>query len=268
MGTDAGSVTAVLAFALISVVQPASGEVSSALIATPSTPDQQILVHPSDNLSAVVAHASPGDVLLLADGVYQPGVVVAIDKNLTIAAQTDGRAVIDGQSKHRVFYTSSYGVVHLKGLNITAGSEHVASGGGVLVDGMSTVILDTCHIYGNFAAYGGGVASTDRGSLHVAHSRIYSNQGEFGGGGVNLNTYGTTHFTHTDIYSNEASAFDGGGVSVQCAKGGVTFDACSITSNRASTRGGGIYLDAATRPKLHKSEVTNNKPDNCYGFKC
>ena len=76
---------------------------------------KQILVHPSDNLSAVVAHASPGDVLLLADGVYQPGAVVEIDKNITIAAQNDGRAVIDGQKKHRVIHASQHGVVTLKG---------------------------------------------------------------------------------------------------------------------------------------------------------
>ena len=107
--------------ALMALVPLASGGSVGALTrATSHSPSQVILVHPSDNLSVVVSYASPGDTLLLADGVYQPGVEVVIDKNLTIAAQTNGRAVLDGQRQHRVLTVKS-GTVSLKGLNITGG---------------------------------------------------------------------------------------------------------------------------------------------------
>jgi hypothetical protein len=42
----------------------------------------------SDNLSAVVSYAiSPGGVLFLANSLYQPGVAIVIDKNITITTQ-------------------------------------------------------------------------------------------------------------------------------------------------------------------------------------
>ena len=124
MGPDASPVRALLAFASISFARLASGGFSSALTmpATSQSPSQVILVHPSDNLSAVLMYASPGDVLLLANGRYQPGVAVVIDKNITIAAQNVGQAVLDGQKSHTVIQISS-GTVALKGLNITNGTS-------------------------------------------------------------------------------------------------------------------------------------------------
>ena len=122
MGEGALPVTAMLAFAMISFARLASGGFSSALTTrdTSQSPSRVILVHPSDNLSAVLEYASPGDTLLLANGRYHPGVTVVIDKNITIAAQNVGQAVLDGQNNHGVIEID-YGTVDLKGLNITGG---------------------------------------------------------------------------------------------------------------------------------------------------
>ena len=126
MGATALPITAMLAFAMISFARLASGGFSSMLTmrATSQSPSQVSLVHPGDNLNAVLEDASPGDVLLLANGQYQPGVTVFIDKNITIAAQNVGQAVLDGQKDHRVIEIFS-GTVSLKGLNITGGFTEV-----------------------------------------------------------------------------------------------------------------------------------------------
>ena len=69
--------------------------------------------------------------LLLANGVYKPDATDAsalvIGKNITIAAQQTGQAVLDGQGKRRVLEITN-GHVLLKGLNITNGyTEDVSS---------------------------------------------------------------------------------------------------------------------------------------------
>jgi hypothetical protein len=92
---------------------------------------QVILVHPSDDLVSVLSYAAAGDVLLLANGVYKPEATDAsalvIGKNITIAAQQTGQAVLDGQGKRRVLEITN-GHVLLKGLNITNGyTEDVSS---------------------------------------------------------------------------------------------------------------------------------------------
>eukprot|EP00966_Prymnesium_polylepis_P195746 4536982-Prymnesium_polylepis.1 len=69
-------------------------------------PYQVILVHPSDDLVSVLSYASSGDVLLLASGVYKPAATgdfgLQINKNITIAAQQTGQAVLDGQKQRGV----------------------------------------------------------------------------------------------------------------------------------------------------------------------
>ena len=91
---------------------------------------QVILVHPSDDLVSVLSYAAAGDVLLLANGVYKPEATDAsalvIGKNITIAAQQTGQAVLDGQGKRRVLEITN-GHVLLKGLNITNGNGDVNS---------------------------------------------------------------------------------------------------------------------------------------------
>merc|ERR1719201_2180958 len=68
------------------------------------------LIHPSDNLRAILASASEGDVIELADGVYTtdgiapetgrkivPGDwMFQINKAVTVVAQNPGRVVLDG----------------------------------------------------------------------------------------------------------------------------------------------------------------------------
>lgn len=239
-------------------------------------------VDPSHNLSLVLAHASPGDTLLLADGVYQPGVTLIINKNITIAAQTLGGAVIDGQGQHAVIELYSprspggkayLGTVALKGLNITGGLR--MNGGGINVFIADDLHIDHCNIYGNQAENGGAgiYISSTWGSTHVtiSNTNIFSNHGfthgRYGGGMV-VENGAIVDVSNTNIFSN-VGAFGGGGVYIQ--SGTFNCESCNIYNNTALwAGGGGVLVDAnAYKPKVKlddKSSVHNNHPDNCIGW--
>ena len=82
-------------------------------------------VGPTDDLVSVLAAASAGDEIVLADGTYTPTAdgenALVINKDITIRAQNHGQAVLDGQDSRRVIKIES-GTVALEGLTITRGS--------------------------------------------------------------------------------------------------------------------------------------------------
>jgi hypothetical protein len=98
------------------------------------------------------------------------------------------------------------------------------SGGGVYVVG--TVILSSCTITGNTAAYGGGVYIS--GTVTITSSSIYGNTATNWGGGVFVSS-GTVMITSSSIHGNTAS--NGGGVYVQ--GGTVAISSCTIGGNTA-----------------------------------
>mmetsp|Transcript_27531 Transcript_27531/g.70262 ORF Transcript_27531/g.70262 Transcript_27531/m.70262 type:complete len:297 (-) Transcript_27531:250-1140(-) len=232
-------------------------------------PHQVILVHPSDDLVSVLSYASSGDVLLLASGVYTPAATgdfgLQINKNITIAAQQTGQAVLDGQ-KQRGVLSITAGFVHLKGLNITNGVG-TQVGGGIFISG-GTVAIETSQIFSNTASFrdGGGIFISG-GTVAIETSQIFSNTASFGneggaGGGIAIEG-GTVNINDCAIHNNQAPY--GGGVII-AEDAATTVSNCTISGNQA-TSGGGIYVQHGAQVKLdNQSVVTSNKPDGCYGF--
>jgi len=62
-------------------------------------------VSPGDDLSAAIAGLSPGDTLILRDGVYHSSIFINVagtaTQPITIRAEHDGRAFVDGQSSRK-----------------------------------------------------------------------------------------------------------------------------------------------------------------------
>mmetsp|Transcript_39927 Transcript_39927/g.104912 ORF Transcript_39927/g.104912 Transcript_39927/m.104912 type:complete len:296 (+) Transcript_39927:369-1256(+) len=232
-------------------------------------PHQVILVHPSDDLVSVLSYASSGDVLLLASGVYTPAATgdfgLQINKNITIAAQQTGQAVLDGQNERTVLSITA-GFVHLKGLNITNGVG-TQVGGGIFISG-GTVAIETSQIFSNTASFrdGGGIFISG-GTVAIETSQIFSNTASFGneggaGGGIAIEG-GTVNINDCAIHNNQAPY--GGGVII-AEDAATTVSNCTISGNQA-TSGGGIYVQHGAQVKLdNQSVVTSNKPDGCYGF--
>jgi len=227
-------------------------------------PHQVILVHPSDDLVSVLSYASSGDVLLLASGVYTPAATgdfgLQINKNITIAAQQTGQAVLDGQNERTVLSITA-GFVHLKGLNITNGVG-TQVGGGIFISG-GTVAIETSQIFSNTASGGGGIYIEGIGTVNIIGSTINNNQAVDGGGGFEIAGGSIVNINDCAIHNNQAPY--GGGVII-AEDAATTVSNCTISGNQA-TSGGGIYVQHGAQVKLdNQSVVTSNKPDGCYGF--
>ena len=225
-----------------------------------------IVVHPTDNLIEAVASASPGDVLLLADGVYHVSeyetrqhdnraAFVIIDKDITIAAQNVGRAVMDGGAEDMIggVLAVHAGTVVLRGLNITGGFLNGPGGGVQIVGNATRVDIQNCNIFKNTAgryvahisdAMPGGGVYIDKSTVTFENCSLYDNYASDMGGGAVCIWDGTVDFKNCNFHGNKA--LDGGGGGACIHAGTVTFDKCHFHGNHAEgcsgTYGGGVYL--------------------------
>mmetsp|Transcript_33602 Transcript_33602/g.92076 ORF Transcript_33602/g.92076 Transcript_33602/m.92076 type:complete len:350 (+) Transcript_33602:370-1419(+) len=229
-------------------------------------PHQVILVHPSDDLVSVLSYASSGDVLLLASGVYTPAATgdfgLQINKNITIAAQQTGQAVLDGQNERTVLSITA-GFVHLKGLNITNGSNFggAGNGGGIFISG-GTVAIETSQIFSNTASGGGGIYIEGIGTVNIIGSTINNNQAVDGGGGFEIAGGSIVNINDCAIHNNQAVSVFGGGIAV--FGGTVNINDCAIDNNQAKAwEGGGIYIFGSgtvmtiTSTSIYENTATN-----------
>mmetsp|Transcript_39928 Transcript_39928/g.104917 ORF Transcript_39928/g.104917 Transcript_39928/m.104917 type:complete len:374 (+) Transcript_39928:369-1490(+) len=253
-------------------------------------PHQVILVHPSDDLVSVLSYASSGDVLLLASGVYTPAATgdfgLQINKNITIAAQQTGQAVLDGQNERTVLSITA-GFVHLKGLNITNGvgtqvgggifisggtvaietsqifsnTASFRDGGGIFISG-GTVAIETSQIFSNTASGGGGIYIEGIGTVNIIGSTINNNQAVDGGGGFEIAGGSIVNINDCAIHNNQAVSVFGGGIAV--FGGTVNINDCAIDNNQAKAwEGGGIYIFGSgtvmtiTSTSIYENTATN-----------
>ncbi|MEM7312389.1 MAG: DUF4347 domain-containing protein, partial [Planctomycetota bacterium] len=162
------------------------------------------------------------DTVLLGSGVHTLSIAgygnAAGDLDLINAVEiigaADGSSVIDANGIDRVFHIQTSSAT-FRNLTIRGGntSEHIG-GGGILVAGGATAVLDELVITENSATTGGGLRSD--GFLTVSRTSISNNTATSSGGGVALTS------------------------------GASTFDAVTINGNVASNKGGGIYVASSS----------------------
>ena len=161
-------------------------------------------------------------------------------------------------------------------------SGNVFAGGGVYTDNVDTVIIDKCSIYENMARYGAGLrfgtgsvtitdsdisgntASKTGGAMYVNESTmvmkdtvISENTAGDDAGGIMLNNCtGAEIGLGTKISENTAGK-NGGGVNA----GGSTLiiKGATVSGNKASEMGGGIYLSGTSSLKMSETTVTGNE---------
>jgi hypothetical protein len=186
------------------------------------------------------------------------GVFVANSGTFTM---NDGK--ISGNSSGGVFvevgtFTMNGGLI----CNNTAESSYYYSGGGVLVGGSGTFIMNDGEISGNSAAsYGGGVCVADNGTFIMKGGEIAGNKAATGGGGVYVfdtssEYYGKFEKTGGIIYGvDEYDAKD------PASKGNIIIDVSggkyAVKGNAASVGNGG----GLSSPVIRHKEATIGPKD-------
>lgn len=131
---------------------------------------------------------------------------------------------------------------------ITGGNEN--EGGGIFVDGKSTLNLHNIAVTSNLAKYGGGIC-VKSGTAEISRCTIDNNTVGYSGGGLYLGKDAVVTITECTIENNEAR--DGGAV---YSTGSLTVDSCTLTGNSASDSGAGIWTNGVAR--LTNTEISQN----------
>jgi len=239
------------------------------------------VISPCRTIQYAVDQAVAGEEILVASGVYTPGVaeqVVDISKNITIrggysSGFTETNPIsypttLDAQGNGRGVYVHVAGVnATLEGLRITGGDatglgSMPGYGGGVLAyygayDNKVSATISDCVIYSNTAntsgiGYGGGVSIRRHVNITINNSQVLSNTASGSntgyGGGIYIYNFSFLTVTHSLIENNVASISSGGrggGIYVEDTS---TIEDNTIQGNRATDSGawgdgGGIYLN-------------------------
>ena len=175
--------------------------------------------------------------LLMANNTAEDtgGAIHLSKANLTFF--TGGNRLIRNQAGHggAIYARKSRLVIETNSLTEISANLAMNSGGGMYL------VMSKLNIRGNSSYITGNKVNKIGGGLHAANSRIIIE--------------GTLHFTN-----NEAE--NGGGVSLErySKLHGVsaTNDIINFTSNRASHRGGALYVDDETNPDMCTAVATQN----------
>ena len=231
------------------------------------------------NIQAAVDAAGPGDLVLVADGLYSAGSTnspgdslnrVVINKPITVRSLNgpDG-AVIKGSipGGTRCVYIDSDGV--LSGFTLWSGRSDGATipersgGGAYCAQGgiVKACVIHACHTSAN--GHGGGVYLEDGGAL--LDTTISNCTATLDGGGV----YGATNalIRGCTVAGNTAGR-DGGGVftyEYSNDPGGSSFTNSTVSGNTANHDGGGIYHRNVSGLTLTNITVSGNHAINVGG---
>jgi hypothetical protein len=186
------------------------------------------------NIQDAIDAASPGDQVLVTNGVYQTGgraaadgimSVVVVTNQLTVqsANGADGTVIDRGQSMRCVYLTSG---AMLSGFTVRNGRNSSGLGGGVCCGSFSNEVVASCLIISNSSSLGGGI------HLGTVSNCVIAWNGSSGSGG------GAESCLLSDcILSNNTAGLFGGG-----AAGGISaLNNCVVLGNVSMNKGGGVY---------------------------
>jgi len=164
-------------------------------------------LHAATNIQAALDASFSGDIIHVTNGTYHLNLAVTVTNDVRVESVNGSQVtILDGGASVRCLYMDVPGPV-VVGFTLRNGYEPVAGGGAYIVDGH----LESCVVSGNRANSGGGVYMTGG---EVRNSLIAANYAMSSGGGISLS---------------------GGGI----------IDSCTIASNHAGIRAGGLYAENA-----------------------
>jgi len=210
--------------------------------------------------------------------------------NVTIVHPGPGRAKIDAsEALDRVIEVD--GNLILRKVVIRGGATGGQDGGGILVDGLGSVVVSVRNsklvgndagvgagggvaaadgilsvdrrsvVSGNSAGDGGGVFVSDQVRLTLDRSTVTGNEATGDGGGLWIGTAaseGTTRIERSTIAGNQTVG-DGGAIATDADL--LRIENSTLTKNRADGRGGGIYSAPDTLARLNGVTIARNRAD-------
>lgn len=209
-----------------------------------------------------------------------------ITRNLTIVGgpRTTIRRDPSVAAIFRVFEVAAGARLSVAGIFILNGNSGAASsGGGILTNTNSILVLDRVTMAGNAASAGGAVAivagraaisrsvftansainfgggaifAIGPSILNLAASLVNANVAPVDGGGLNIQPGATANITQSTFSINQSGSA-GGGIA---ALGRGTLTRTLVERNHAAVGGG---IAGNSRTTLIESIVRNNVPDNC-----
>ena len=219
--------------------------------------------------------AVSGGTVNVAAGTFKVNLV--INKRLTLNGAGSDKTIIDGQDRDSTINVGTSATSTLIS-NVAVTNGKADQGAGIFNRG--TLELQNVEIYGNNAAYGGGVINKNTGALTLVNVNIHNNVATGMGGGI-YNDGGTTTLNSGSITYNAAG--DGGGFSsgsggrLYLNGGSIAYNTASnrgggignwatlvlagttITDNTATNAGGGIYKESGSSVTLNSGSITRNR---------
>jgi hypothetical protein len=138
---------------------------------------------------------------------------------------------------------------------------------------LATLTLSTSTLSGNtasgYAGGSGGGIYNFFGTLTVSNSTLSGNSAGYGGGIYN-DGFGTLAVSNSTLSGNSAIGPSGSGGGIYTSSGTLT--SVTLTANRATAPGGGLYVYGGSPPVLHNTLIAGNfggatgtTPDDVYG---
>ena len=155
----------------------------------------------------------------------------------------------------------SGGTLYLSNGTVTGGW----GGGGGAMFNEGTMELTNVIITGNTADDRGGGLSNN-GTLTMTGCTVSNNTSRdavdpAGGGGIFNYSGMTATLTNCTITSNTATTYGGGGI---CNYGTMYLNSCTLTNNSANTNGGGIFCSTTSTLSINGCDITGNSAGS-YG---
>jgi len=148
--------------------------------------------------------------------------------------------------------TQAGGGIYLRNSMATISSTSITyneavnnSGGGCYFTGSTTVVTieDGCNISDNVSKFGGGLIATSSATVTISDSTINGNTTSYDGGAVYTDNSANLNVFRSLIGGNQAARFGGG---LALAGATVELENATISGNRTSSRGGGIYISSSS----------------------
>ena len=159
--------------------------------------------HPFDTIAEAIDSASPGDTIVLRDGLYTGAgnVDLFVKKDVTVASQNgNARCTVDCQGASEAFTLKAQ--VTVIGLTIKNG-EHLA-GGAVRALSGATATLRDCVFVDNHAVLDGGAVYNASSVVTIENCVFVHNASDGNGGAISSRLGGLTFVDHGSFSGNQA----------------------------------------------------------------